>query len=30
MAAGEEVFKTNCISCHGEGAKGGIGPNLTV
>jgi cytochrome c oxidase cbb3-type subunit 3 len=29
VAAGEEVFKTNCISCHGEGAKGGIGPNLT-
>lgn len=29
IAAGEEVFKTNCISCHGEGAKGGIGPNLT-
>lgn len=29
VAAGEEVFKANCISCHGEGAKGGIGPNLT-
>jgi cytochrome c oxidase cbb3-type subunit 3 len=29
IAAGEEVFKTNCISCHGEGGKGGIGPNLT-
>ena len=29
IAAGEEVFKTNCVSCHGEGGKGGIGPNLT-
>ena len=29
VAAGAEVFKTNCVSCHGEGAKGGIGPNLT-
>lgn len=29
IAAGEEVFKTNCVSCHGDGGKGGIGPNLT-
>ncbi len=29
IAAGEEVFKTNCISCHMENGKGGIGPNLT-
>lgn len=29
VAAGEEVFKTNCVSCHGEGGRGGIGPNLT-
>ncbi|MCW3160921.1 c-type cytochrome [Chryseobacterium oryctis] len=29
IAAGEEVFKTNCVSCHSEGGKGGIGPNLT-
>lgn len=29
IAAGQEVFKTNCVSCHGEGGKGGIGPNLT-
>lgn len=29
VAAGEEVFKTNCVSCHMEEGKGGIGPNLT-
>ena len=29
IATGEAVFKTNCVSCHGEGGKGGIGPNLT-
>lgn len=29
IAEGEIVFKTNCVSCHMEGGKGGIGPNLT-
>ncbi|RNA63414.1 cytochrome C [Chryseobacterium nematophagum] len=29
IAEGQELFKTNCITCHGEGGKGGIGPNLT-
>ncbi len=29
VAEGEELFKTNCVSCHGDGGKGGIGPNLT-
>ena len=29
VAAGEEVFKTNCVSCHMDNGKGGIGPNLT-
>ncbi|MBD8017206.1 MULTISPECIES: cbb3-type cytochrome c oxidase N-terminal domain-containing protein [Kaistella] len=29
IAAGEEVFKTNCVTCHGDGGRGGIGPNLT-
>ncbi|MBU8883394.1 cytochrome C [Flavobacteriaceae bacterium JJC] len=29
IEAGAEVFKTNCVSCHGDGGKGGIGPNLT-
>lgn len=27
--AGKAVFQTNCVSCHGEGGRGGIGPNLT-
>ncbi|NAW50108.1 c-type cytochrome [Elizabethkingia argentiflava] len=26
---GEKLFKDNCVSCHAESAKGGIGPNLT-
>jgi cytochrome c oxidase cbb3-type subunit III len=26
---GKQLFATNCVSCHNEGAKGGIGPNLT-
>ena len=29
VEAGKEVFQTNCVSCHIEGGKGGIGPNLT-
>jgi cytochrome c oxidase cbb3-type subunit III len=29
IAEGQELFKTNCVSCHNEGGKGGIGPNLT-
>lgn len=29
IAAGQEIFKTNCVTCHSEGGKGGIGPNLT-
>lgn len=29
IAEGEQIFKTNCVSCHQEGGKGGIGPNLT-
>lgn len=29
IAAGEEVYRANCASCHNDGGKGGIGPNLT-
>lgn len=28
-AKGIEVFNENCLSCHEEGGKGDIGPNLT-
>ncbi|WP_054751715.1 c-type cytochrome [Piscibacillus salipiscarius] len=26
--AGEEVYKTNCASCHGGDLSGGMGPSL--
>jgi len=29
IAAGKQLYGTLCVSCHGEGAKGGVGPNLT-
>ena len=29
LAAGLEVYKTNCVVCHGAGGGGGVGPNLT-
>jgi mono/diheme cytochrome c family protein len=29
LAAGKQVFLTNCITCHGKAGEGGIGPNLT-
>ncbi len=29
ITEGEQLFKANCVSCHSEGGKGGIGPNLT-
>ena len=29
VTEGEQLFKTNCVTCHGDGGKGGIGPNLT-
>lgn len=29
VAEGEQLFKTNCVTCHSDGGKGGIGPNLT-
>jgi len=27
-AAGEAVYRTNCVACHGQNMEGGIGPNL--
>lgn len=29
VAAGQDVFKTNCAACHGQQGEGLIGPNLT-
>jgi cytochrome c oxidase cbb3-type subunit 3 len=29
VAKGAKVFEENCLSCHAEGGKGDIGPNLT-
>ncbi|HIJ80534.1 MAG TPA: c-type cytochrome [Desulfuromonadales bacterium] len=29
IAAGKQLYGKLCVSCHGEGGKGGIGPNLT-
>jgi mono/diheme cytochrome c family protein len=29
LKKGEEIFKTNCVACHGVDGGGGIGPNLT-
>ncbi len=26
---GKAIFQTNCVSCHMDGARGGVGPNLT-
>lgn len=30
VAAGKKLYGTLCASCHGEGAKGGVGPDLTA
>lgn len=30
VAAGKKLFGSLCVACHGEGAKGGVGPDLTV
>ena len=29
IAAGKEIFKMNCVACHGPAGAGGVGPNLT-
>lgn len=30
VAAGKKLYGTLCVACHGESAKGGVGPDLTV
>lgn len=29
LSKGKDIFKANCVPCHGENAQGIIGPNLT-
>lgn len=29
LAAGKEIYMTNCVACHKDNGGGGIGPNLT-
>ncbi len=29
IAAGKQLFTINCVTCHGDGGQGTIGPNLT-
>lgn len=29
VSAGEKIYKTNCVACHGADLKGGIGQDLT-
>ena len=29
VSAGEKIYRTNCVACHGADLKGGIGQNLT-
>ncbi|MCB0287914.1 MAG: c-type cytochrome [Calditrichaeota bacterium] len=29
LAAGKEIFMTNCMACHGANGEGGVGPNMT-
>lgn len=30
VAAGKKLYGNLCVGCHGEKAKGGVGPDLTV
>lgn len=29
IASGREIYTTNCVACHGQDLKGGVGPDLT-
>ena len=29
LSDGKDIFKANCVPCHGDNAQGIIGPNLT-
>ncbi|MHA8049763.1 cbb3-type cytochrome c oxidase N-terminal domain-containing protein [Aquirufa sp. ROCK-SH2] len=29
ITEGSEIYKTNCVACHGDKGQGGVGPNLT-
>lgn len=29
LSAGQNIFKTNCVACHGQAGEGTVGPNLT-
>lgn len=29
ISAGETIFKSNCVACHGDKGQGVVGPNLT-
>ncbi|HIJ86722.1 MAG TPA: c-type cytochrome [Desulfuromonadales bacterium] len=30
IAVGKKLYGSLCVACHGEGAKGGVGPDLTI
>jgi cytochrome c oxidase cbb3-type subunit 3 len=30
VAAGKKLYVSHCAACHGESAKGGVGPDLTA
>jgi cytochrome c oxidase cbb3-type subunit 3 len=30
VAAGKKLYSNLCVACHGESAKGGVGPDLTA